>query len=73
MADILTAADIAEADGGRIVAEAATWNGTLYAPNIPGDKYKGAGAVNQEEADCSGSVWKIYCDAGYPSACDRSR
>jgi hypothetical protein len=65
MADILTRADIAEADGGRIVAQASIWKDTPYAPNIPGDRYKGAGAVNQNEADCSGSVWKIYCTVGY--------
>jgi cell wall-associated NlpC family hydrolase len=66
MPDVLTTADIAESDGRKIVTEAANWAGTLYAPNVTSDKYKGPGAVRKEEADCSGSVWKIYCNAGYP-------
>jgi cell wall-associated NlpC family hydrolase len=66
MPDVLTTADIAEADGGKIVDQAVKWGGTLYAPNVTSDKYKGAGAEMGKEADCSGSVWKIYCNAGYP-------
>jgi cell wall-associated NlpC family hydrolase len=65
MADAPTKVDIAAADGDRIVTQAATWQMTPYAPDTDADKYKGPGAEKGVEADCSGSVWKIYGNVGY--------
>jgi cell wall-associated NlpC family hydrolase len=65
MADALTRVDIAPDAGAMIVVKAGGWWTTPYAPDTPTDQYKGAGAVKGVAADCSGSVWKIYSDAGY--------
>jgi hypothetical protein len=52
--------DISAANGARITAEAASWNGTPYA--LVGSKStkgeKGGG-------DCSGTTWLIYSAAGF--------
>ena len=50
---------ITEADGWKIVAEAATWEGTVYSAI-------GAQSVKGVSGDCSGSTFKIYCAAGFP-------
>ncbi len=46
-------------DGQKIVDEAITWVETPY---VSGGSSKGA----EGGADCSGSVWKIYQNAGFP-------
>jgi hypothetical protein len=60
--------DISVDDGKKIVMEASGWQGTLYAPAEKANPYKGPGAELKKEADCSGSVWKIYQTAGFPYA-----
>jgi RHS repeat-associated protein len=51
-------------EGQKIANEAKTWTGTPY--------YSGGGAKSTKgtegKADCSGSVWGIYRNAGYPYA-----
>lgn len=49
--------DITPVEGKKITAEAANWVGTPYVS--PGAKCK-------KGADCSGSTWAIYGDAGFP-------
>lgn len=60
-------------EGWKIARVAESWKGTPYAPvekagkRVPGsEKYAGGGAVKKEGADCSGSTWKIYKEAGFP-------
>lgn len=50
---------ISEADGWRVVAAAATWEGTPYS-SIGGKSVKGKGG------DCSGTTNKIFIEAGFP-------
>ena len=49
--------------GWKIAQVAKTWVDTPYAPI--GSKYSGGNAVKKAGADCSGSVWAIYKEAGY--------
>jgi len=46
-------------EGQTIVDVAKTWQGVPYFPN-GGDK------SSRDQADCSGSTWKIYGEAGFP-------
>ena len=64
---------ITATEGWKIARVAESWKGTPYAPLekagklVPGsEKYAGGGAVKKEGADCSGSTWKIYAEAGFP-------
>jgi cell wall-associated NlpC family hydrolase len=54
---------LTEAEGWKIVAVAASWEGTPY-------KMRGAGSVKgkgpEGGGDCSGSTQKIYTEAGFP-------
>jgi len=56
-----TTADITAEDGAKIVAEAKSWKGTPYVL-VGKASNKGAGG----SADCSGSTWHIYTEAGFP-------
>lgn len=63
---------IAAAEGLKITLMAKGWEGTPYAPQrkdgklVPGsDKYTGGNPVKGKGADCSGSVWAIYKEAGF--------
>jgi hypothetical protein len=64
--------DIDANKGQGIVAEAADWKRTEYAPNPathPGaafSQYAGVHAKKDTAADCSGSVWNIYKNMGLP-------
>jgi cell wall-associated NlpC family hydrolase len=51
------------AEGMRIVAAAKMWAGTPYGKK--GGPYAGANPVKKKGADCSGSTWKIYQEAGF--------
>lgn len=64
---------ITASEGWKIAQVTKSWVGTPYAPvqkngKIEPDskKYVGGGAVKKEGADCSGSTWKIYVEAGFP-------
>lgn len=50
---------ITETEGWKIVAVAATWEGTPY-------RAIGGGSVKGSAGDCSGSTNKIYIEAGFP-------
>jgi hypothetical protein len=50
---------ITEADGWKIIAVAATWEGTEY-------KAIGAGSQKGVKGDCSGTTNKIFVEAGFP-------
>lgn len=49
-------------EGQRIARVAKSWKNTPYGMG----KYAGGGAVKDKGADCSGSTWKIYAEAGFP-------
>ena len=52
---------ITVAEGQSIVMKAKLWKGTPYGTGI----YAGGNPVKASGADCSGSVWKIYQEAGF--------
>jgi cell wall-associated NlpC family hydrolase len=55
--------ELTREEGQKIVDQAKTWEGTPYLSSGSGkDSVKGA----QGKADCSGSTYYIYVDAGYP-------
>ncbi len=56
--------DVSAAQGRSIVANAKRWEGTQYAP--VNTHNAGSGARVGVAADCSGSVWAIYGQAGLP-------
>jgi cell wall-associated NlpC family hydrolase len=59
--------DISLADGKNIVAAAVDWKNTPYAPDIPSsESLAGAKARKKEGADCSGSTYHIFKEAGLP-------
>jgi cell wall-associated NlpC family hydrolase len=66
------ATDLTPTQGLAVVREAATWSGTPYAdqpglsPPGPYRQYNGANAMRDQAADCSGSTWRIFSDAGFP-------
>lgn len=47
---------ISRSEGQRIVKEASKWENTIYV----------YGGTTKNGADCSGSTWAIYRDAGFP-------
>ena len=59
-------------EGWKITLAAKLWEDTPYAPQqtaskpVAGsDKYAGGNPVKKKGADCSGSVWAIYKEAGF--------
>jgi len=52
---------ISPAEGQSIVQRAKLWKGTPYGTGT----YAGSNPVSKKGADCSGSVWKIYQEAGF--------
>jgi len=58
--------DLTPEEGREVVGKANGWEGTPYAP--PGTPYPGPNAKRGPDggADCSGSVNKIYGEAGHP-------
>jgi hypothetical protein len=56
--------DLSPEDGARIAGKAEAWAGTMYAPS--NTLYAGPNAKQGTAADCSGSVWAIYGQAGLP-------
>ena len=56
--------DLTSSQGQSIVTTASTWSGTDYAP-LNDKKYNGSRATKNVRADCSGSLNKIYDEAGY--------
>ena len=61
---LLTNRDISPQKGQEIVGEAKGWRHTPYAPK--GTPLAGKNAENQKGGDCSGTVTKIYREAGLP-------
>ena len=64
---------ITATEGWKIALVAKGWRDTPYAPQekagkrVAGsEKYAGGNPVKGEGADCSGSVWAIYKEAGFP-------
>lgn len=60
------------AEGRKITLVAKGWKGTPYAPQhkdgklvVGTEKYAGGNAVKGKGADCSGSVWATYKEAGF--------
>ncbi|WMJ08683.1 RHS repeat-associated core domain-containing protein [Nitrosomonas sp. sh817] len=57
--DLLGLELISFEEGQRITEVARTWSGVPYYEN-------GGARSSRDRADCSGSIWKIYEEAGYP-------
>lgn len=55
---------VTASEGQKIVQVAKSWVGTPYASI--GSIYSGGKSVKKLGADCSGSVWSIYKEAGFP-------